>query len=64
MSKDLPLDIHLVNLRTMINHSNKPSEKVALILHRQGFKANFKKQYITVDCFINKKTHIFIDKQL
>ncbi len=40
MNMDLPLDIHLVNLRTMITESNKPSDKVALILHRQGCDTN------------------------
>ena len=39
MDKDLACDIHIINLRTMMKSSStlKPSNNVALILHRQVF---------------------------
>merc|ERR1712200_222767 len=44
VARDLPCDIHLINLRTMvappkssIGNGANPSDKVALVLHRQGF---------------------------
>ena len=42
--KDLPCDIHVVNLRTMITHPlvPAPSDQAALILHRQGFTAAYR----------------------
>ena len=44
MNKDLACDIHVVNLRTMMKISStlKPSNNVALILHRQGFNGCYK----------------------
>ena len=44
MDKDLACDIHVVNLRTMMKISStlKPSNNVALILHRQGFNGCYK----------------------
>jgi len=42
--KDLPCDIHVVNLRTMITHPlvPAPSDQAALILHRQGFTSAYR----------------------
>jgi len=44
VARDLPCDIHLINLRTMVappksstGNGANPSDKVALVLHRQGF---------------------------
>lgn len=44
IDKDLACDIHVLNLRTMLKGSMslKPSNNVALILHRQGFNGCFK----------------------
>lgn len=47
--KDLPCDIHLINLRTMIaspklssGNSMTPSDKSALVVHRQGFTSCYR----------------------
>ncbi|XP_023340187.1 alpha-mannosidase 2 isoform X2 [Eurytemora carolleeae] len=42
--KDLDCDIHLINLRTMTfnTYSPTPSDKSALIIHRQGFNSCYK----------------------
>jgi len=49
VARDLPCDIHLVNLRTMVappksstGNGANPSDKVALVLHRQGFTSCFR----------------------
>jgi len=44
VDKDLPCDIHVVNLRTMITHPlvPAPSDQAALILHRQGFTSAYR----------------------
>jgi len=44
VDKDLPCDIHIVNLRTMLKAGGmtSPSEKSALIVHRQGFTSCYK----------------------
>lgn len=44
MDKDLACDIHVINLRTMMKASTtlRPSDNVALILHRQGFNGCYK----------------------
>jgi len=41
-NKDLPQDIHMLNLRTLIKDSQEPtspSDEAVLVLHRQGFTA-------------------------
>jgi len=44
VDKDLPCDINVVNLRTMVTHPlvPSPSDQAALILHRQGFTAAYR----------------------
>jgi len=49
VARDLPCDIHLINLRTMVappksssGNGANPSDKVALVLHRQGFTSCFR----------------------
>lgn len=44
VDKDLPCDIHIVNLRTMMSSASKmtPSDQSALVLHRQGFTAAYR----------------------
>jgi len=44
VDKDLPCDIHIVNLRTMLQSQGqpRPSENSALIVHRQGFTSCYK----------------------
>ena len=42
VQKELDCDIHLINLRTLATGQNSPSDKTALILHRQGFNACYK----------------------
>merc|ERR1719244_1500627 len=44
VEKDLPCDIHLINLRTMVENPlmPKPSDKTALIVHRQGFTSCYR----------------------
>ena len=44
VDKDLPCDIYVVNLRTMLSSSSKmtPSDQSALVLHRQGFTAAYR----------------------
>ena len=44
VDKDLPCDIHVVNLRTMMASASKmtPSDQSALVLHRQGFTAAYR----------------------
>jgi len=39
---ELPCDIHVVNLRTMLTAAAKPSDQAALVLHRQGFTAAYR----------------------
>ncbi len=44
MDKNLACDIHVINLRTMMRGASalKPSDNVALMLHRQGFNGCYK----------------------
>ena len=44
VDKDLPCDIHVINLRTMLSSPAKltPSDQAALVLHRQGFTAAYR----------------------
>ena len=44
VEKDLPCDIHVVNLRTSLSSPLKlrPSDQSALVLHRQGFTAAYR----------------------
>ena len=44
MEKDLPCDIHVINLRTALSNPIKlnPSDQSALVLHRQGFTAAYR----------------------
>jgi len=48
-TKDLPCDIHLINLRTMVSPPSSssgstanPSDRAALVVHRQGFTSCYK----------------------
>ena len=47
LGKELDCDIHLVNLRTMTTGQTSPSDKTALIVHRQGFNACYKPMALT-----------------
>jgi len=47
LGKELDCDIHLVNLRTMSTGQTSPSDKTALIVHRQGFNACYKPMALT-----------------
>ena len=44
VEKDLPCDIHVINLRTSLSSPVKmtPSDQSALVLHRQGFTAAYR----------------------